>query len=148
MSISAVEQEIQTISITREIEIAAPIEIAFEAMLEEIGPGGEMPGGKPFPRVIEQWPGGRWFRDLGNSQGHLWGLVQVIKAPTLLEITGPMMMSYPVAGHLQVRCVQIAGGTLVTLKHRAMGMIDPKHREGLTDGWGKILKGIKDASEK
>jgi hypothetical protein len=29
MSMSDVEQEIQTISITREIEIAAPIEIAF-----------------------------------------------------------------------------------------------------------------------
>ena len=44
MSMSDVEQEIQTITISREIEIAAPIEIAFEAILEEIGPGGEMPG--------------------------------------------------------------------------------------------------------
>ena len=86
MSISNVEQEIQTISITKEIEIAAPIEIAFEAMLEEIGPDGEMPGGKPFPMVIEPWPGGRWYRDLGDNSGHLWGHVQVIKPPTLLEI--------------------------------------------------------------
>jgi hypothetical protein len=67
MSMSDVEQEIQTISITREIEIAAPIEIAFEALLEEIGPSGQMPDGKPFPMVIEQWPGGRWYRDLGNN---------------------------------------------------------------------------------
>ena len=66
MSMSDVEQEIQTINITREIEIAAPIEIAFEAMIEQLGPGGQMPDGKPFPMVIEQWPGGRWYRDLGD----------------------------------------------------------------------------------
>ena len=68
MSISDVEQEIQTICIQREISIAAPIEVAFEAMLEELGPGGEMPDGKPFPMVIEPWPGGRWYRDLGHNR--------------------------------------------------------------------------------
>ena len=49
MSMSDVEQEIQTISIHREIEIAAPIEIAFEAMLEEIGPGGRDAGRQAVP---------------------------------------------------------------------------------------------------
>ena len=39
---------------------------------------------------IEPWPGGRWYRDLGNNAGHLWGHVQVIKPPTLLEICGPL----------------------------------------------------------
>ena len=29
--------------ITKDIEIAAPIEIAFEALLEELGPEGQMP---------------------------------------------------------------------------------------------------------
>ena len=36
MSMSDVEQEIQSISLTREIEIKAPVEIVFEALLEEI----------------------------------------------------------------------------------------------------------------
>ena len=48
-----------------------------------------------FPMVIEPWPGGRWYRDLGNNAGHLWGHVQVIKPPTLLELCGPMFMSFP-----------------------------------------------------
>jgi hypothetical protein len=74
MSTGIVEQEIRTISILKEIEIAAPLDIAFEAVLEELGPGGEMPGGKPFPMVIEPWPGGRWYRDLGNHSGHFWGV--------------------------------------------------------------------------
>jgi hypothetical protein len=135
-----------TIDISQEIEIKAAPGTVYRNMIAQLSRimGGD---GKEMVLTMEEWPGGRWFRDLGNGQGHLWGFVQVIKPPTLLEIYGPMMMSYPVAGHLQVRCAQVAGGTLVTLQHRAMGMIDPKHREGFPEGWGKILKAIKEAAE-
>lgn len=145
MPISDVEQEIQSFTISKEVEIAAPIEIAFEAMLEEIGPEGQMPDGKPFPMKLEAWPGGRWFRDLGNNAGHLWGHVQVIKPPTLLEICGPLMMSYPSANHLQYRFKAEGNGTRLLFAHRAMGAIQPEHRDGLSEGWdywlGRIRKG-------
>ena len=98
--------------------------------------------------TLERRPGGRWFRDLGSDSGHLWGFVQSIKPPTLLEITGPLMMSYPVSGHVAFRLAQIAGGTLLTLRHRAFGMIDPNHREGVNKGWAQILDKIKVGSEK
>ena len=94
---------IYAFDIRNEIEIAASIEVTFEAMLDQLGPGGEMPDGTPFPFKLEAWPGGRWYRDLGNNAGHLWGHVQVIKPPTLLEIVGPMPMSYPAINHLQYR---------------------------------------------
>jgi hypothetical protein len=136
-----------TMDITQEIEIKAAPGDVFRRMIGQLGdlPTGD---GKTMPLVLEEWPGGRWFRDLGNSQGHLWGFVQVIKPPTLLEITGPMMMSYPVAGHLQLRAAPIAGGTLLTLRHRAVGMIEEQHREGVKMGWWKILESIKQGSEK
>ena len=51
------------------IDIAAPIEIAFEAMLDEIGPDAQMMDGTAMPFKLEAWPGGRWFRDLGNNAG-------------------------------------------------------------------------------
>ena len=35
-----------------EIEIAASIEVSFEAMLDQLGPGGEMPDGTPFPFLL------------------------------------------------------------------------------------------------
>jgi uncharacterized protein YndB with AHSA1/START domain len=135
MSMSGVEQEIQTITLSREVEIAAPIEIAFEAMLAEIGPDGEMPGGKPFPMVIEQWPGGRWYRDLGNNSGHLWGHVQVIKPPTLLELSGPMFMSFPSVNHVQYRLTAEGDGTRLKFTHRAMGPIPDEIRENVGHGW-------------
>ncbi len=142
MSTSVVEQEIQTLSVVKEIEIAAPIEIAFEAMLEEIGPAGQMPGGKPFPMVIEPWPGGRWYRDLGDNSGHLWGHVQVIKPPTLLELCGPMFMSFPGVNHLQYRLTADGDGTRLKLVHQAMGPIPEEVRKGVGQGWEHRVKRI------
>ena len=80
-------------------------------MVAALGPGGEMPDGKPYPMVIEPWPGGRWYRDLGDNAGHLWGHVQVIKPPTLLELCGPMFMSFPAANHVQYRLTAEGNGT-------------------------------------
>jgi Activator of Hsp90 ATPase homolog 1-like protein len=135
MSMSGIEQEIQTISISREIEIAAPIEIAFEAILEEIGPGGEMPDGRSFPMVVEPWPGGRWYRDLGDNAGHLWGHVQVIKPPTLLELCGPMFMSFPAVNHVQYRLTADGDVTRLRFTHRSMGPIPDEMRENVGHGW-------------
>src|SRR4051812_36343707 len=84
-----------TFTITEEIHVRASLEATFAALLEQIGPHNELQAGKPLPMKIEAWPGGRWYRDLGNDNGHFWGHVQVIKRPTLLEISGPLMMSYP-----------------------------------------------------
>jgi len=141
-------QTVETMEIRREIEIAAPIEITFEAVLDELGPEGTMPDGKPFPMKIEPWPGGRWFRDLGDNKGHLWGHVQVIKPPALLEICGPMPMSYPAVNHLQYRLKQEGGGTRLSILHRAMGLIPPEHRDGMPEGWEHGLKRIRELAER
>jgi hypothetical protein len=137
-----------TLDIAQEVEIKAATGDVFRVMLDRLAENiAPPPDGKSLQLVLEPWPGGRWFRDLGNGQGHLWGFIQVIKPPTLLEITGPMMMSYPVAAHLQIRLTQIAGGTLLALRHRALGMIDDNHRQGVTSGWKKIIDHIKEGAE-
>ena len=102
-TLAAEPETVHVMTIHKEIEIAAPLEVAFAALLDELGPEGQMPNGQSLSMKIEPWPGGRWYRDLGDNAGHLWGHVQVIKPPTLLEINGPMFMSYPVASHLQYR---------------------------------------------
>src|SRR5271156_6588879 len=91
------------LNIIQDIHVNAPIEATFEALLEQIGPHNEKPDGEPMPMVIEAWPGGRWYRDLGGNNGHFWGHVQAIKRPTLFEITGPLFMSYPVVSNVQYR---------------------------------------------
>ena len=140
-------QSIETFEICKEIEISAPIDLAFEAMLDEMGLECQMPGGKPFPMKIETWPGGRWYRDLGDNSGHLWGHVQVIKPPTLLEICGPLMMSYPSVNHLQDRFKEEGGATRLAFLHRGLGVLLPEHREGFPKGWQYWLERIRDLAE-
>ena len=124
------------LEVEQQIVVKAPLAAAFEGLVRQLSAINDM------PLKLERFPGGRWFRDLGSNSGHLWGHVQVIKPPTLLEIQGPMFMSYPVAGHLQFRLAETPEGTRVTLRHRALGLIEDAHREGVVSGWQKILSGI------
>jgi hypothetical protein len=134
--------EEMTLDVNQHIEIKAAVGDVFRSVLYRFGEGLSTPKGEPLQMILEQWPGGRWFRDRGNGIGHLWGHVQVIKPPVLLELSGPMFMSYPAMNHMEVRLEEIAGGTRVALRHRAIGFIDPAHREGVHTGWQSILNSI------
>lgn len=137
-----------TLSISQEIRVQAPLDATFAALLEEMGPSNEMPDGTPLPMKIEARPGGRWYRDLGNDNGHLWGHVQSIKRPTLLEITGPLFMSYAVVSNVQYRLTAVDGGTLLSFRHTAMGLIPDEHRAGLETGWTPLLDRVRRSAEK
>jgi uncharacterized protein YndB with AHSA1/START domain len=137
-----------TLHIQQELQIKAPAEIVFETILDQSGPSFSTPDGKSMSLRLEAWPGGRWWRDLGNNTGHFWGHVQVIKPPTLLEITGPMFMSYPVLSHLQYRLTEKSGTTTLAFSHRMLGQVDAQHREGITKGWTEILGRIKARAER
>lgn len=131
------------IDVRQSIEIEAPIAVAFDALLEQLGPANVTPDGKSLNLTLEARPGGRWFRDLGDNYGHFWGHVQVIKRPALLEITGPLFMSHPALSHVQFRLVEERGRTVLSVIHRAIGAIDPEHREGVNMGWRKMLEGAR-----
>ena len=95
------------LNLSHEITVRASLDVTFDSLLEQMGPGSENAEGKPMPMVLEAWPGGRWFRDLGQGNGHFWGHVQAIKRPTLLEITGPLFMSSPVVSNMQYRLKEV-----------------------------------------
>src|SRR5260370_41614545 len=95
-----------------------------------MGPGNEGHDGSPLPMVIEPWPGGRWYRDLGGNNGHFWGEVQAIKRPGLLEISGPLFMSAAVVSNLQYRLTEVNGGPLTVPPHNAIGLIPDDFRRG------------------
>jgi hypothetical protein len=136
-----------TLNIVQEIHVKASLEVTFETLLEQLGPGNEVTGGAPMPMKLEAWPGGRWFRDLGDGNGHFWGVVQAIKRPTLLEFTGPMFMSYPVVSNVQYRLSETDGGTLIKFHHTALGLIQDDHRRGVTGGWGSINERVRKVAE-
>ena len=147
MITTGIKIEDLTLNVTEEIQVRAPLEATFAALLEQLGPFNETAEAKPMPMKIEPWPGGRWYRDLGDGNGHFWGNVQAIKRPTLLEISGPLFMSYPVVSNVQYRLSEVDDGTLIQFRHSALGLIQEEHRKGVTKGWGHIHEGVRKRAE-
>jgi uncharacterized protein YndB with AHSA1/START domain len=144
---TSAEIESLTVNIQQEIHVRASLEVTFETLLEQLGPENTTPEGVRMNLTIEPWPGGRWYRDLGDGNGHFWGVVQAIKRPTLLEFTGPLFMSYPVVSNVQYRLSEKDGGTLIKFHHSAFGLISDEHREGVNQGWTHIHERMRERAE-
>jgi hypothetical protein len=136
-----------TLNISQEVHVKASLAVTFDALLEQIGPANSTPEGRPLPMKIEPWPGGRWYRDLGDNNGHLWGHVQAIKRPTLLEFTGPLFASYPFSSNVQYRLTEVDGGTMIAFRHMAFGFIQEDHKGGVNKGWAWMLERTRNAAE-
>jgi Activator of Hsp90 ATPase homolog 1-like protein len=136
-----------TLTVREEIRVRASMETTFETLLEEMGPHNETPYGDKLPLTLEPWPGGRWFRDLGDDNGHFWGVVQAIKRPTLLEIHGPLFVSAPVVSNLQYRLTPVDGGTLITFRHSALGFVPDEIRQQVGAGWSVLHDRVRRIAE-
>src|SRR5688572_16619639 len=147
MALATPTLEDLTLTITQEIIVRSSLDTTFTSLLEQMAGSNETPDGKPLPMKLEPWPGGRWYRDLGGDNGHFWGHVQAIKRPGLLEITGPLFMSFAVVSNLQYRLTEVDGGTLITLRHTALGFIPDDYREGLSQGWTPLLERVRRRAE-
>lgn len=135
--------EEMTLDIQQEVDVNGPIDEVFKSAVHRFGKGSTTPTGESMQLDIEEFAGGRWIRDRGDGIQHLWGHVQVIKAPVLLELSGPMFMSYPALNHIEIKLEEIeGGGTKVRFRHRALGMLDAQHREGVKEGWKSFLEAI------
>ncbi|NYF92069.1 SRPBCC domain-containing protein [Tunturiibacter empetritectus] len=136
-----------TFTIKQEIHVKAPMDVTFAALLEQLGPGNQMPDGKSLNMKIEAWPGGRWYRDLGDGNGHFWANVQAIKRPALLEFAGPLFASYPLVSNVQYRLSEVEGGTLITFRHSALGFVSEDHKAGVNEGWASMHERVRAYAE-
>jgi len=147
MTTAALSLENLTLTINQEIHVNASLDVTFDALLEQIGPQNSRPDGVAMPMVIEPWPGGRWYRDLGGNNGHLWAHVKAIKRPTLLEFSGPLFASYPFVSNVQYRLTEVEGATRIDFRHTALGFIQDDHRGGVNKGWAWMLERTRKAAE-
>ena len=67
--------------------------------------------------------------------------------PFILEIAGPLFMSYPVTNNLQYRLSEQKDGTVITFHHTALGLIVEDHRKGVSGGWAHIHQHVKQRAE-
>ena len=107
----------------------------------------ETPEGAPLPMILEAHPGGRWYRDLGGDNGHLWGFVQSIKRPSLLEIWGPLFMSTAATSNLLYRLTETPEGTLIKFTHTVVGPFPDDRRPHLAAGWTALHARVRKAAQ-
>lgn len=136
-----------TFTINQEIHVKAPMDVTFAALLEQLGPGNETPDGKSLNMKIEAWPGGRWYRDMGDGNGHFWANVKAIMRPSLLEFVGPLFASFPLMSNVQYRLTEADGGTLITFRHTALGFLPEEQKAGINKGWTAMNDRVRSHAE-
>jgi uncharacterized protein YndB with AHSA1/START domain len=137
----------ETFTITEEIVVHASPEQTFQSLVAQMGRLNQTLDGAPLPMVLELRPGGRWYRDLGGDEGHLWGFVQSIKRNALLEIWGPLFLSTAATSNLLYRLSETAEGTLIKFSHTLMGPFPEDHRPRLASGWNALHARVRKAAE-
>jgi hypothetical protein len=147
MTTTAPATEAQTFTVTEDINVRASLQRTFDSLLANMGRLNESPDGSPLPMVLEPHPGGRWYRELGGDNGHLWGFVQSIKRPTLLEIWGPLFMSTAATSNLMYRLTETPDGTLITFTQTVIGPFPEDHRPRLASGWAALHARVRKAAE-
>jgi hypothetical protein len=138
---------VDTFTITEEILVHASKEDTFDSIITQLGEENETPDGKSLSMKIETHPGGRWYRDLGDGNGHLWAFVQSIKRGALLEFCGPLFMSNGATSNLTYRLTEKDGGTLISFRHTVVGPFPEDHREPTNEGWASMNARIKRVAE-
>jgi hypothetical protein len=137
----------ETFTIKEEIRVRASLEKTFASLLSEMGQRNLGPDGTPMPMVLEPRPGGRWYRDLGGDNGHLWGFVQSIKKPALLEIWGPLFVSTGATSNVQYRLSESDGDTVIAFSHTVVGPFPEDHRSRLGTGWSALHARVRAAAD-
>ncbi len=129
----------ETLRVEMDVAIEAPVASVFSIITGRFDEWLRGQEGESMKLTLEPFPGGRLWRDLGDAGGHLWGHVQVIKPPRLLEITGPLFVSAPCLSHLTFRLEEDGAGTRLQFTHRAVGAFPAEMGEGVNEGWKMVL---------
>jgi len=137
----------ETFTISEEILVRATLEKTFASLIAQMGRLNETPEGKLMPMTLEPRPGGRWYRDLGGDNGHLWAFVQSIKRPVLLELWGPLFMSTAATSNLLYRLSEVEGGTRIDFRHTVIGPFPEDQRPNLGIGWTSLHARVREAAE-
>ena len=135
-----------SLDITQEIHVRSSLEATFKALLEEMGPANQGHNDTPMPMTLEARPGGRWFRDLGDGNGHLWATSRRSRAD-------PARASRPADDVVRGRQQRPVPAHPERRRHpdhaapTALGLFPDGYREELSKGFPMILNRVKQRLE-
>jgi uncharacterized protein YndB with AHSA1/START domain/DNA-binding transcriptional ArsR family regulator len=131
---------VEPLQIEQEVIIAAPPERVFAALIEPDAWWHLRYARTPGRIVFEPRLGGRFFqRFAGDDTGALWAMVTWFEPGKRLVLSGTLDMAGAVAGMATFDLEPHAGGTLLKLRHEAIGPIAAETRANYTAGWRALL---------
>lgn len=124
----------------QEIAINAPRDRVFDALINDVSHWWAYRFHENSTVRLEPWPGGRFYEDSGANDGALWGTVTYVKRPEIIRLHGCLgMLDRPVVSVYSYELVDANGSTVLKLRHRCIGDLDPKWAKAHGDGWGELL---------
>ncbi|MEM7442274.1 MAG: metalloregulator ArsR/SmtB family transcription factor [Pseudomonadota bacterium] len=123
-------------------DIAAPVEIVFDALVNKVSqwwrpPFVHRPETKQL--TLEPHLGGRLYEDWGDGDGMVLGFVTTLKRPEELRVTGSIGMRGPVSGEVRFELAEEHGGTRINLSHQALGVTDEENEANYRGGWEELI---------
>lgn len=132
--------------IEQEIHVDAPVEKAYEALLDINGWWLHRYSDMPNSLRLEATVGGRFWetRDGSDKNGILWGWVSSIEPNDHIVFSGNIGMQGAILGNVTL-CTnpQEDGTTIVTLSHEFIGTVPEGYADGFVTGWQRSLQDLK-----
>ncbi len=134
--------------IEQEVFLGVPPRKAWDALLDVQGWWVHHFNDSRPTMNLEPVPGGR-FMETGKDCDVLWGTVMHVKKPELIRIWGPLGMArLPVHSVYDFALAPAKGGTMLTLTHRASGLLDPSWHKAHEKGWQEMWPKLKALAER
>lgn len=134
------EASVEPVQIEQEVIIAAAPERVFAALVEPDAWWHLRYARTPNRITLEPMLGGRFLQRFdGDDTGVLWAVVTWFEPGKRLVLSGTLDMAGAVAGTATFDLEPHADGTLLKLRHEAVGPIAAETRSSYTAGWNALL---------
>lgn len=140
--------EVGTVHVEVEIEIAAPPERVWKALVEETGRWWHKDfyaGQNPRGFILEPRLGGRMYEDWGDGAGAVWYTVTEIDPPRSLGLFGTIGTEFggPATSILRIVLEPSGAGTRFRLSDAEFRRVTEKTRGVLDEGWRTLFGELK-----
>lgn len=141
----------QTIDVSQEHRIAAPLDTVFTMLTTRIGEWWREPyrlGGDESEIRFDPSPGGALSEHWGDGEFAVWGTVTRYQPNRIVAFAGACGMNGGVNGEFSFAVEPDGEGTVLRLVHIASGLIDDSTRTGYDRGWTELFGWLREIAER
>lgn len=136
--------EARVVHIEEAIDIDAPASKVFASLTGEVGQWfWRGPKGTDPPALMEAHAGGRFYREWGEGNAELYGLVALFKPGKHLRLVGSIGVAHAITSVVDFELDEDGGRTRLRLTHRISGEVFDEEIADFAAGWQDELGSLK-----